>query len=292
MTLSVSEEKPLEDDEENDVVIDSIRGALSDGPIIMNAIKDTETGEMVATDVINASKVVARFRNVAERAGYVSISFDVTVPSAMSDSEWQLKIQPLMGIQNDTVLLDAIYITGLKYRAEQLRGYERYRSFLASIITDSTDFVRIGQLEVFLERHYPETYAMKCDTSFVPAPEAENLFGVTQRDALVHYSKHLKWKRNERRKEKRKAMFEKYVRDPIVSEGVRLDTVLISSDGDFVYRYVHTFRSRPHLRKVTVSLSVHGDSPGKNTGVGWHALLQGIFPSRIKPGSPAFQADS
>ena len=23
--------------------------------------------------------------------------------------------------------------------------------------------------------------------------------------------------------------------------------------------------------------SVHGDSPGKNTGVGWHALLQGIF---------------
>ena len=25
--------------------------------------------------------------------------------------------------------------------------------------------------------------------------------------------------------------------------------------------------------------SVHGDSPGKNTGVGWHALLQGIFPS-------------
>ena len=24
--------------------------------------------------------------------------------------------------------------------------------------------------------------------------------------------------------------------------------------------------------------SVHGDSPGKNTGVGCHALLQGIFP--------------
>ena len=24
--------------------------------------------------------------------------------------------------------------------------------------------------------------------------------------------------------------------------------------------------------------SVHGDSPGENTGVGCHALLQGIFP--------------
>ena len=25
--------------------------------------------------------------------------------------------------------------------------------------------------------------------------------------------------------------------------------------------------------------SLHGDSPGKNTGVGCHALLQGIFPT-------------
>ncbi len=255
MSLSVSEEKPLEEDEEKDMVIDSIRGTLSDGPIIMNAIRDTDTGEMVATDIISASKVVARFRNVAERAGYVSVSFDVTVPSGMSDSQWQLKIQPLMGIQNDTLPLDAIYITGEKYRAGQLRGYERYRAFLSSIITDSTDFIRIGQLEIFLERHYPETYAMKNDSSFVPAPEAENLFGVTQREALMHYSKHLKWKRNERRKERRKAMFDKYVKDPIVSEGIRLDTVLVASDGDFIYRYVHTFKSRPRLRKVTVSLN-------------------------------------
>ena len=34
------------------------------------------------------------------------------------------------------------------------------------------------------------------------------------------------------------------------------------------------------------------DSPGKNTGVGCHALLQGIFPTRIKPTSTALQADS
>ena len=26
--------------------------------------------------------------------------------------------------------------------------------------------------------------------------------------------------------------------------------------------------------------SVHGDSPGKNTGIGCHALLQGIFPTQ------------
>ena len=38
---------------------------------------------------------------------------------------------------------------------------------------------------------------------------------------------------------------------------------------------------------------VHGASPVKNTGVGCHALLQGIFPTQgSKERSPAFQADS
>ena len=33
--------------------------------------------------------------------------------------------------------------------------------------------------------------------------------------------------------------------------------------------------------------AVHGDSPGKNTGVGCHARLQGIFPTqRLNPGLP------
>ena len=36
------------------------------------------------------------------------------------------------------------------------------------------------------------------------------------------------------------------------------------------------------------SLLCSWDSPGKNTGVGSHALLQGIFPTR----SPTLQADS
>ena len=38
--------------------------------------------------------------------------------------------------------------------------------------------------------------------------------------------------------------------------------------------------------------SVHGDSPGKNTGLGGHALVQGIFHPEIEPRSPTLQADS
>lgn len=256
MILSVAQEES-EELEEPEIVIDSIRGTLSEGPIIMKAIKDSETGEMVATDVIQASKVVARFRNVAERAGYVTIGFDVIVPKEMAESDWQLKIYPLMRIRNDTARLEPVFITGENYRGRQLRGYERYRRFLESIITDPDDFIRTGQLEIFLQRHFPDTYAMKADSSYVSEPEAENLFGVTQRDAFEHYRRNLRWKVNERRKYRTDEMFARYVKDPIRTEGVRLDTVLTSLDGDFVYRYTHSFRSRPRLKKVMVSLEGH-----------------------------------
>ena len=255
MDISVPEDEPLDEPEETDLRIDSIRSSLSDGPIIMNAIRDSETGEMVATDVINASSITARFRNVAERAGYVTISFDVTVPAGMSSSQWQLKLHPSMRMLEDTISLDPLYITGEGYRKGQLRGYQRYREFLASIITDTTDLVRVGQLEIFLQRHYPDTYAMKTDTSLISDPVACNLFGVTQADALRHYTRHLRVRLNERKKSRIGLMYERYVRDPILTEGIRLDTVLTASDGDFIYRYVHTFRSRPGLRKVMVDLT-------------------------------------
>lgn len=253
LNLAIAQEQ-VEDTVTESVIIDSIRSSLTDEPLIMKAIKDTETGEMVATDVIRASRVVAKFRNVAERAGYVTVSFDICVPSEMSSSEWQLKVFPFMAIQKDTVALDPVFITGEKYRGRQMRGYEKYQEFLSSIITDPNDFLRMGQLEIFLQRHFPETYAMKSDTSFIAEPMAENLFGVTQRDAFEHYRKDLKWRSNERRKGRVEEMYDKYVKDPILTEGIRLDTVLLSSDGDFIYRYNHVFRSRPMLRKVNVSL--------------------------------------
>ena len=254
MSLSVPEEEPVDDGPADDVVIDDMRSSLAGEPFIMNAIKDAETGEMVATDVIPASRVTARFRNVAERAGYVSICFDVTVPSQLSSSGWRLKILPLMSMQNDTLALEPVFITGKAYREGQLRGYERYRRFLSSIITDTSDLLHVRQLEIFIERHFPETYAMKTDSSFVPEPMAANYFGVTQKDALEHYTKHLKKRRNERKKDRREKMYERYVKDPVLNDGVRLDTVLTSYDGDFIYRYVHTFRSRPGLKKVSISL--------------------------------------
>ena len=52
---------------------------------------------------------------------------------------------------------------------------------------------------------------------------------------------------------------------------------------------------QPHGLQPT-RLLLPWDSPGKNTGVGCHFLLQGIFPTQglnpgIQPGSPALEAD-
>ena len=76
--------------------LDTVVAEDNDGPLIMNAIKDQESGEMVATDVIRASRVVARFRNIAERFGKVNLEFDITVPQEMLSSSWKLELSPLM----------------------------------------------------------------------------------------------------------------------------------------------------------------------------------------------------
>lgn len=235
MDVSVPEEEIRDDDPAE--VVDSIRTTLLDGPVVMNAIRDAETGEMVATDVIRASKVTARFRNVAERMGMVSIAFDVSVPAGMSDSRWQLKICPEMYIQNDTLSLYPVFITGAAYREKQLRGYERYEAFLSSIITDSTDLLWLRQFEIFMERN------------------SEMMFNVTPEQAVEHYKKHLRIRMNDKRAARLDEMFRLYVKDPILNDGVKLDTVMVGDAGDFVYRYTHAFQSRPGLKKVKIALS-------------------------------------
>ena len=97
--------------------------------IIMKAIKD-EDGEMVATDVISAAMVTARFRNVAERHGMVDLRFRIIVPAVMRDSKWQLRFYPDMYVLGDTLALDPVLITGSDYRRAQLRGYQQYEKFL------------------------------------------------------------------------------------------------------------------------------------------------------------------
>ncbi|MBQ8574222.1 MAG: hypothetical protein IJ450_05145 [Bacteroidales bacterium] len=222
--------------------------------LIMKAIKDEETGEMVATDVIEAATVTARFRNIAERKGKVDLAFDIIVPEDMMDSEWQLRFYPDMFILGDSIRLEPVIITGAKYRKAQLRGYQQYERFLSRIVSDTTKFVKIDLLEIFLKRNIPQIYAFKNDTTFVSDEQFYSIYGVSEQEAVYHYTNKFAKDRNERRKANREAMFRKYVKAPIVTEGLRLDTIIVEPDGDFVYNYVQTINTRPKLRKVDILL--------------------------------------
>lgn len=222
--------------------------------IIMKAIKD-EDGEMVAHDVLDAAVVTARFRNVAERNGRVDIEFQVIVPQSMQDSKWQLRFRPQMYILEDTLDLDPVIITGADYRRAQLKGYQQYEKFLATIVTNPDEFVNWWLLELFIERNMPQLYAFKTDSTYVSDEEFASAYGVTEREAIEHYTDDLARKANSKRMARREKMYRKYVKVPIVTDGLRLDTVIQTFNGDFIYRYVQPIRTRPKLRKVDVVLS-------------------------------------
>ncbi len=222
--------------------------------LIMRAVKD-ENGEMVATDVLQAAKVTARFRNVAERSGKVDLNFRIIVPEAMQDREWQLRFYPDLFVAEDSLRLDPILITGEGYRKAQLKGYEHYRRFLDSIAADSTRFVDRFQLEMFLRRNLPDIYRYKTDSTAVSEEEFRSHYGITEQQALAHYTNQLVVRRNRRKVSRKDDMFRKFVKVPIVTEGLRLDTVIVSPDGDILYDYVQSIHVRPSLRKATVLLS-------------------------------------
>lgn len=235
---------------------DTLKVSDGDGNevFIMKAVRNVD-GEMVASDVLDAAVVTARFRNVAERHGRVDLAFQIVVPEAMQDSRWQIRLIPEMRILGDSVRLDAVTVTGRDYRRAQLRGYQQYERFLASIVSDSTRFVDIRQLEIFLRRNIPQLYAMRSDTSEVSDERFASVYGATQREAVEHYTNRLAVRLNERRKSRRGRMYRRYVKAPIVTEGLRLDTVMRAVNGDFIYDYVQTVATRPALRRVDIVLS-------------------------------------
>lgn len=223
--------------------------------VVMNAVLDEESGEMVASDRIVASVVSAKFRNVAERHGKVDLEFLIRVPASMQDSRWQLRFHPDMFMLGDSIRLEDVLITGAGYRAAQLRGYEHYRRFLSRIVDDPEYFIDVRDLEIFIERNIPELYAFRNDTSFVSYEDFSSSFGVTGRQAVEHYTDRLALWLNERRRARSPKVMRRLVKVPIVTEGIRLDTVMRSSDGDFIYSYRQTINTRPALKRVDIVMS-------------------------------------
>ena len=256
-TLALAQEQDFIPDIRREMVAKRDTFTVKDGDreiLIMKAIKD-ENGEMVAHDVLDAAVVTARFRNVAERHGKVDIEFQVIVPQSMQDSKWQLRFYPDMFIMQDSIQLAPVIITGNDYRRAQLKGYQQYERFLASIVTDSTKFINYHLLEIFLQRNIPQLYAFKTDSTTVSDEQFASVYGVTEQQAVEHYTNSIAKRYNSRKMARRERMYRRYVKVPIVTDGLKLDTVLQNMNGDFIYHYTQTIQTRPKLRKVDVILS-------------------------------------
>lgn len=199
--------------------------------LIMRAVEGND-GELSASDAIAPAIVRASFRNAAERRGKVELRFDVTVPASIMDSRWQLRLSPTLTALGEDHELDRILVTGEKYREEQLEGYRRYQRYLDAIITDSLEFVRGRDLRIFLERNGNYPYGK----------------------AREHYTDRLRIYLNDLREAGAEAAFRRLVPSPILSEGIRLDTVIRTPGGDLQYCYAQTIEAKPRLRKALITL--------------------------------------
>ena len=211
---------------------------LQGNRIIMNAVKDEETGEMVAQEHLNEIVVQARFSHVAERNGLVDLVFELAVPEELQQKMWQVRLYPKYAFMGDTIKGDEIHITGESFRKIQQWEYRMYGNYLSRVVPDSIAdalYARNRQMENFIARNgYNE-------------------------QAGLHYRKALLESMNRNKDIAKGKIYRRFVIDPFPEGGVRLDSVVSGGNGIIRYFYVQTIDAKAGLRKVDMVLegSVH-----------------------------------
>lgn len=221
--------------------------------VIMRAALDDD-GEMVAMDVLDAAVVTSTSRHLAERNGKIDIAFEIKVPESIRNDLWQLRFFPIMRIEGKEESLEPVFITGWNYNIKRLRGFEQYERWINKVVTDSTQLIDMHQLEVFIERNFPDLYRFKSDTSYVTDEAFISYYGVTEQEAIEHYSKTLASFRNNLRKRIADKKYDTFVKSQQTEKEIRLDTVMRYGSGTFLYNYVQTVDALPGLRRIEILL--------------------------------------
>ena len=213
---------------------------LQGNRIIMNAVKDEESGEMVATEQLDEIVVVAKFRHVAERNGVVDLVFELSVPLELQNRMWQVRFTPKYFVLGDTLSADMVYVTGEKFRRVQNWEHSMYGNYLRKIVPQDvadTLYLRGKLLERFMAR------AGRGHT----AGQIDSLRSRAER----YYRMNLMEKMNSNREVARKSVYDRFVVDPFPNGGVRLDSVVYDKSTNGIrYYYVQTLKTRPGLKRV------------------------------------------
>lgn len=237
------------DDVESDLssnadVVDSVASVpqivevsdLQGNRIVMNAVADEQSGEMVPVEELQEIVVVAKFRNVAERNGVVDLVFELIVPQELQHRRWQVRLAPKYRMLGDSLQTDKVFVTGGRFRRIQEWEYMMYNNYCRRIVPENERDMRFEmerQLGRFLRRR-----------------------GIGREDSLgqvaaLHYRRRLLEKINANMEEAQESIYREFVKDPYPMGGVRLDTVVADGlEGKVRYFYVQQIKTRPGLRKV------------------------------------------
>ena len=213
------------------------------------------TGTANLSEPLNEVVITAKFKNIAERNGSVRMAFDIHVPSTMLNPQWQVRLTPKAVLYEDTVSLEVLLLTGKQYKERQMRGYELYNRFLAGIITDTSLLMHTGLLETFIQRNIPRIAALRNDTALVDTDSIRGLYGISLEEAREHFRKTLAIQRNNIKKSQTDEKYRRFVKDPVITYGFRLDTLIGDNTEDFRYTYHQALGTRPGLRQIDVCLT-------------------------------------
>ena len=216
---------PHEDKTVEVVEVEDLQG----NRIIMNAVKDEETGEMVAQEHLDEIVVQARFSHVAERNGMVDLVFELAVPQELQQRRWQLRLVPHYLYMGDTLRGEEIHVTGEKFRRVQNWEYMMYDNYLSRVVPEdmADTLYAMERLKAkFIERHGNGEMAG------------------------IHYRKSLMEKMNRKKSVAKGEIYERFVVDPFPDGGVRLDSVVNNGTGMIRYFYVQTIAAQAGLKKV------------------------------------------
>ena len=203
---------------------------LQGNTIIMNAVKDEESGEMVATEQLNEIVVQARFRHVAERNGLIDLVFEIMVPAQLQKDMWQVRFTPYYCYLGDTLEAEKIFVTGERFRKVQNWEYMMYRNYARGVLSKGEAGKKYG------------LHAL--------ADKFEQRYGFDD-GASGHYRIKFLDRINRHKEEAKERIFNRFVVDPFPVRGVRIDSVLYDKSSDGLrYFYVQTIQTKAGLRKV------------------------------------------
>lgn len=81
-----------------------------------------DNGEEILSVSLADVQIVAKSKNVAERAGKIAIDFKVDVPAALIDNKWQVQLSPVAYKNGKRICFDKILLSGAQFLRQQERG--------------------------------------------------------------------------------------------------------------------------------------------------------------------------